>query len=460
MQYQLKLKEEDHSLLEKHLFPGDGKEAVAVALCGRGNSGDRTILTAHRITLIPYNECERYDDFIRWKTDLIHPLIEEASKKDMAILKIHSHPGGYNKFSDVDDKSDNELFDSVFGWCDSDEVHASAVMLPNGKIFGRVFNPDLTCKDIDRVSVIGNTIRFFDKVQLNLSDAFGIRTLQAFGKGTYQIMKSLKVGVIGASGTGSPTIEQLYRLGIGELVLIDPDIVEQKNLNRIINSRLYQAEQGELKVEIIKEAIDATGLGTNVKVYPVNLYDSIEAIKELSTCDILFGCVDSIDGRHLVGQISNFYLIPYFDMGVRLVADGKGGIEKIVGSVNFLQPGKSSLLTRKLYTPELLGAASLLRANPDEYNERKKEGYIANINVENPAVISINMQISAMAVNEFLNRIHKFKDEPEAEYAKITMDFSDGSICNESENSFEVDLLNQKWSGRGDCSPFLRMPEL
>jgi tRNA A37 threonylcarbamoyladenosine dehydratase len=31
-------------------------------------------------------------------------------------------------------------------------------------------------------------------------------------------------------------IEQLARLGVGEFALIDPDVIEMKNLNRILNA--------------------------------------------------------------------------------------------------------------------------------------------------------------------------------------------------------------------------------
>ena len=43
-------------------------------------------------------------------------------------------------------------------------------------------------------------------------------------------------------------VEQLARLGIGRLVLIDPDLIEEKNLNRILNSGKEDAYLGTPKV--------------------------------------------------------------------------------------------------------------------------------------------------------------------------------------------------------------------
>jgi len=460
MQYELRVSGKHFQKLQQHLFPGDGKEAVAIVLCGRYEKNDISILLTHKLELIPHNECNRSMDNVIWKTERIVHLIEFAANKNMAILKIHSHPGGYPKFSEIDDNSDYELFQSIFGWCDSDSVHASAVMLPDGKIFGRVFTPDLNVFPFDKISVAGDTIGIWNLSTKSIVDEFSLRTIQAFGEGTYAKLKELKIGVIGCSGTGSPTIEQLVRLGVGRLVIIDPDRVEKKNLNRILNSKMHDAECGRSKVETLSMAIAEIGLGTKVIPFCTNLFDSRDALHELITCDVIFGCVDSVDGRHLLSQLTNFYLIPFFDIGVRLDADGKGGIENIYASVNYIQPGCSTLLTRGLYTTKRLFDDGLYRQDPKEFAKREKAGYVHNANVDRPAVISINMQISSLAVIELLNRIHSFKDDLSTKYAKVTMDYCDTCIINENEESFTQDVSSENWAGRGDCKPFLRMPEL
>jgi len=88
MLHQLRIAGKHYKMLKQHLFPRDGKEAVAVLLCGRYEKDELSILLTHKIELIPHNECKRTEDFISWKTDRIIPLIEEAEKNNMAILKI------------------------------------------------------------------------------------------------------------------------------------------------------------------------------------------------------------------------------------------------------------------------------------------------------------------------------------------------------------------------------------
>lgn len=388
------------------------------------------------------------------------PYFERISQSDLAIIKIHSHPEGYERFSDVDDRSDHEFFESVFGWSNCDEPHASAVMLPEGKIFGRMFFPDLRHEPIDCISIAGDIIHHYKKINNVVIDEFALRTVQAFGEKTYRALRELTVGVVGCSGTGSPLIEQLVRLGVGKIVLIDPDTVEFKNLNRILHTTTQNAEFHAPKVEVISKAIREIGLGTKIKSFQKNLYDGTEPLKSLINCDAVFGCMDSVDGRHLLNQLCSFYLIPYFDLGIKLQADGNGGVDKICGTVHYIQPGKSSLLSRGLYNMEEVRAAGQYRQNSEEYERLKKQAYIKNVSVHNPAVISVNMQIASHAVNEFLNRIHPYKSEKPSQYAASTIDITDGYIVNVPESDFEVDSYLRKRIGRGNVIPFLETPEL
>ena len=61
---------------------------------------------------------------------------------------------------------------------------------------------------------------------------------------------------------------------------------------------------------------------------------------------------------------------------------------------------------------------------------------------------------------KLLNRLHPFKDEAPENYAKVTMDYTGGCIMNDAESDFEQDVNSEKWMGRGDCRPFLRLIEL
>ena len=168
--------------------------------------------------------------------------------------------------------------------------------------------------------------------------------------------------------------------------------------------------------------------------------------------------MDSVDGRHLLNRIATFFILPYFDIGIRLDADGKGGIDEVMGRVDYIQPGRSSLFSRERYSSERLRAADLARTDPAEYDRQVKESYIRAAKVDSPAVISVNMYFASQAVNELLARLHPFRTEPNERFAEITFSIAGFLLDNQSEG--ETDLALAKCIGRGTVSPLLLSPML
>jgi hypothetical protein len=444
--------------LQQHLFPGDNKEAVAIALCGRSSHNGNHTLLVQDLLLVPYGICERKKDFIRWPTEVINPFLEKAAKNHLAIMKIHCHPGPgiHEFFSDLDNESDQLLFKSIHSWIDDDLPHASCIMLPDGRIFGRFFNNRMETETVHKISVAGSDVMIwhYDNERPGMVDEYQLRNLQAFGKKTVHILNKMKVIVVGCSGTGSPVIEQLKRLGVGELVLIDPDFTDDVNLNRIIGTTSADAAAKTMKVDVMRRGVDEVGMGTKVTTFASHI-SKYEIIKEIADGDYLISCVDGAEGRHNLNLVSSFYLVPLTDMGVKLNADGNGGIKNIFGTVHFIQPGGSSLLSRQQYDLDSLLAESIKRTDKEEYARNQ---YLANINESQPAVISINMQVAATAVNDFLARIHPYRNMDNSEVDAIKIDFADAVSYPDAYP--EPCPFFRKWVGKGDIEPLLNSPEL
>ncbi len=460
MRTSLNLTANQQAQLKAHLFPGDGKEAVAIALCGRCAGTDHHRLLVHQIVPIPYEYCsQRAPDFVTWSTEILIPLLGTASKYSMGIVKIHSHPEDFPQHSDTDDEADRRLFPSIYGWMDSDYPHASAIMLPSGRIIGRTVSSSGEFEPLSVVKVVGDELDFW-YADNSVEDVpeFALRTAQTFGEDTFAKLKRLKIGVVGCSGTGSLVIEQLARYGVGTLVLVDPDHIEEKNLNRILGATIQDAQYRTLKVDVARRNIDRMGLGTEVVTFPTSLFNA-EVVRAIADCDVVFGCMDSIDGRWLLNRLATYYLLPYFDVGVKLVADGKGGIEQICGGVQYLQPGRSSLVSRGMFTLEQVRATGMKRTDPLHYEQQKQLNYVVGLPDDNrPAVISVNMCYASLAVLELLARLHPYRDDPNSEYASYMVSLSQARICLEREQ--EPCLILSNKVGRGDVTPLLDNPEL
>lgn len=458
----LSMSGEQHEQLKQFLFPADGNEAVAVLLCSRRAGDRRHRLLVRSIHEIPYEVCVvRTPDRVTWPTELIEVLLDQAEEEKLSVVKIHSHPRGYRSFSPTDDIADRLLLPLIRESVGADIPHGSAVMLPTGEVFGRIWMKE-GFVPLECVSVAGDNMMFWyaDTRNKGLPD-FAASHGQIFDEGTIERLQRLSVAVVGCSGTGSPLIEQLVRLGVGEIVLVDHDELEERNVNRILNTNISDAQKRRLKVDVLAEAIERMGLGTRVVKVPKNLWDPA-VVQQVAQSDVVIGCMDTVDGRWLLNTLATYYTLPYFDVGVRLVGttdgEGKIRIREVCGTVHYLQPGRSSLLSRELFTLKQVADAGLTRNDPAAHQQQVKDGYIKGAIGHRPAVISVNMFAASLAMNEFLARLHPYRESPNSDHAAVTFSLASMEMISEPEES--VCTVLRQHVGRGDIQPLLRLMEL
>lgn len=431
-----------------------------IALCGRRDGLSGPTLVLREVHPIPYDVCSiRAPDAVAWPVSWLDPLLEKARLEKLSVVKFHSHPTDYRRFSETDDRSDTHLFQGISAWMDSEVSHGSIVMLSGGNMFGRTVDADGSFTSLAKIAMVGDDIRFWFPNTIALPDQLhGVgRQTAAFGKQMTAELARLSIAIVGASGTGSIVLEQAGRLGFGRIVPVDPQLAEIKNLNRIINATRRDADKGESKVEIARRAIEAMGLGTVVEPYYCDLVTR-EAIEAVASCDIIFGCVDSAEGRDVLNRISSHYLLPYVDVGVGIVALPDGTIDQVNGVVHYIQPGKSSLLSRRAYRPEQVAADAMRRKNPDQYEELRREKYIAGADEEAPAVISVNMTMASLAMNELLSRLYPIRNASNRLHATLRVSLTE--MMMESESETGLCPLFARYVGAGNTNPLLGLPEL
>ncbi len=438
------------------LFPGDGCEAVAFALCGRHSGAQQDILLVESIHAVPQSDYVlREPDRVTWRTQFLEPLLARAEAERLAVVKFHSHPTGIAHFSPTDDAADTDLFASIYGWADDAGPHASVVMLPDGSMFGRTIDEHGRLLPLERITVAGESIKIFG-LRASVLPAYAERHEQLFGAGTTNLLRQLRIGVVGCSGTGGFVIEMLARLGVQHLVLVDPDCVEYRNLNRIVGTRATDAALRRSKVDVLAEHVSGIGLGTEVTGV-CNVVASREAVLALAGCDVVFGCMDSHDGRRTLNRLAAFYVLPYFDCGVGLEADGNGGVDQVCAASHYVQPGASTVLGRRIVNQKRADAEAMARVDPKQYATLRREKYIEGVDVDRPAVISVNGLAAALVVNEFLARLHQYRDEADDHYASVRLSLSQMYLYTDRE-SYGSPLARAL--GHGDVEPLLDMPQL
>jgi hypothetical protein len=269
----------------------------------------------------------------------------------------------------------------------------------------------------------------------------------------------MSVCVIGVSGTGSVVAEQLVRLGVGEIILIDLDKLEERNLNRILNSSL--AEIGSYKVEMFANAIRLYRPGCEAVALPRSIATP-EAILAACEADALFSCVDTAEGRHIADRLSAYFAMPLFDVGVAIPTEStpSGGrrIAEVYGRVDYVYPGGSSLMDRGVYDAALLEAEYLARVAPQTLSRKIADGYLRGMPEEAPGVIALNMRAASACAIEFLARLFPFREFPNETRARSIFMLAEGDEDTFAEGQFAA--TERFPIALGVTDPLLGLPAL
>ncbi|MEE3923520.1 ThiF family adenylyltransferase [Pseudomonas viridiflava] len=442
-----------HAALREHLFPGDGLEASALLFCAR-LEGSRTKLLVKEWIPVPYEACKvRLVNAITWPGEYLERAIDLAEKESLTIILTHSHPGGFLEFSQVDDESDAI---SVRALCQAIEgAHGSAIMVDSGEMRARLYDSLMVPSLIDLVTVVGHDIRYW------WADSGPERPPMAFTSKMSKYLARLVVAVVGVSGTGSIVAEQVARLGFGQVILIDHDHVELKNLNRILNSTVEDAIAKAPKTEMFAQAITRMR-GENVAVSINDSLATRRAVLAAAGADVIFSCVDTKEARMIADRLAAAFLIPLFDVGVTIptykAVDGHDAIIDVAGRIDYVRPGGPTLEERGVYTPGSLQAEYLLRVNKDAHEEQVDLGYFKGVQEEAPSVITLNMRAASACVSEFIARAFPFREEPNSNYARTRFSLSgcDEDYCREDTWPIHANPL----LAAGCSEPLLGIPSL
>lgn len=146
------------------------------------------------------------------------------------------------------------------------------------------------------------------------------------------------IGIVGLGGGGSHIVQQLSHVGVGGMICVDPDIVEDTNLNRLIGGTLHDVAKARLKTEIAERMIKGLVASPRFRAMPSKWQDATEALAE---CDIIIGGLDSYRERSELEAFCRRLMIPYIDMGMDV--HEVGDHFSISGQVVLSSPGRPCL---------------------------------------------------------------------------------------------------------------------
>jgi molybdopterin/thiamine biosynthesis adenylyltransferase len=440
-------REQHLSHLRRLLFDRPGVEGAAFILCGEARAGGVQKLISHAVVAIADEDyLLREPDRLSIGSRALVRITKLARFENLSVIFAHSHPGGLCEFSPQDDHEEASLIPFLQARLPG-RLHGT-VVLTEADIAGRIFESEPS--QVDAILSIGTRIRVLrSNISHSLPEFFD-RQVRAFGQENQAILRTLRVGVVGLGGTGSPIAEQLYRLGVGALVLFDGDRLEESNLNRVYGARL--SDVGTLKVDIAKQRLDEIGLGTLVQAVPEHItYE--ESASQMTSCDVVFGCTDKQVPRAILIQLALRYAIPVFDLGV-LLDSVEGELRGVHGRVTTLLPGEACLLCRERISVEGMRIETM---SDTERQVRIKEGYAPELAEPAPAVIPFTSAVASFAVAELLHRITGFMGI-DRHSTEVLISFDQHKIRTNRVTAAATCICStEALFGKGDENPFLGM---
>ncbi len=141
-------------------------------------------------------------------------------------------------------------------------------------------------------------------------------------------LNKAKVLVVGAGGLGSPVLTYLTASGIGNIGIVDDDIVSLSNLQRQI---LYKTgDINQIKAEKAKERLLENNPDIKIDIYNTRI-TSENAITIAKNYDIIVDCTDNYDSRYIIDAAS-------IELNIPMVY---GSVSKFSGQVSVFNYGGS-----------------------------------------------------------------------------------------------------------------------
>jgi ubiquitin-like modifier-activating enzyme 5 len=157
--------------------------------------------------------------------------------------------------------------------------------------------------------------------------------LMQFPFADFSKLAEKRVLIIGVGGLGAVSAEILTRCGVGTIVLMDYDTLEEANLNRLI----YETSHvGKKKVDALESHLKKANPDVTVVAHPFDITDGKGFdlfVEEVGRCDVMLGCVDTFQVR--------LFMNSQCVKARKPLIDGGASIDGVNGSVHVVIPGET-----------------------------------------------------------------------------------------------------------------------
>lgn len=391
--WSLTLRPRDWERLEQHLFSdGDEHGAVVLAECVEGPRGPRLIGAELLLAQDGVDYVAGTHGHRALRATFVRDAALRARARRLAYIAFHNHGGTTSVgFSSVDLDSHKRGYPAIRRI--TRQTVGAVVCTPKAAA-GDLWLPDGTRAPLAELVVPGAQLRRLRPEPagppVSGRAAFD-RQARLFGDLGQSCFREMTVAIVGLGGVGSIVAEYLARLGVGHLVLIDNDVVEETNLPRLIGAK--RRDIGKPKVDLARRNIRTA----NPEAKVTSLRSAVQdpgALRLLTAADWIFLAADTHAARHWVNAIVETHLIPATQMGVQVPVAPSGAVGRIHAGYRRMSPGDGCFWCCGLIKPAELAIDMAPGA------EREQAQYVENVPAA--SVVTLNGITAAQATTDFM----------------------------------------------------------
>jgi hypothetical protein len=412
--WSLRLDRDQRQVLDGHLLrDGDEHGAVIAAGVTRSERGVRLLareifLAEDGVDFVPSKRSYR-----RLTAAFVNDKIRYCRDHGLAYLAVHNH-GGLDSvvFSDDDLRSHERGYPALLDI--GRGIPVGALVFAREAVAGDLWTPDRVRRPLVEAVVLGpRLVRLYDRPREQAPgrpEAYD-RAARLYGDAGQQLLGELKVGVIGCGGVGMILVGLLARLGVGWLVVVDPERVELSNLSRLPEATRLDAMAwltGERRPGWAR-ALGRRLARPKVRVAariarraPASIrFDAIRGdvadahvARRLRDCDVLLLAADSQQARVVFNALVHQFLIPGIQIGSKIELRADGQIGDVFSVLRPVRPTSGCLWCNGAINPTALAAEALTP------RQRAAQRYLPQVVA--PSVVTLNAIGAAQAANDLM----------------------------------------------------------
>ena len=348
--------------------------------------------------------------------EFVTRMMRRARDEQLVYLAVHNHAGGTSVgFSGPDLASHERGYPTLLK---VSKQPVGALVLAERAVAGDIWLQDGRREALTRTVVTGSRLDVLtpepDTTEPVVAARYNRQSL-LFGPTGQAILGRAQVAIVGAGGVGMLLVQLLARLGVGHLIVIDPERVDPTNLPRLPEATRLDALEcldhdgtpivirkaaqrfAAHKVRVARRIARRANAAITFEGIVGDIADD-DVARRIIGSDFIFLAADAMLARDVVNQIAHQYIVPTLQVGSKPVIDKKTAeVRDIFAVVRTLGTEPGCLSCADLLDPVRLSEETL--GNPVQAANQR---YVDDHDVHAPSVVTLNAMAAGWAANDFM----------------------------------------------------------